>query len=170
VIVVVMGVAGCGKTHVGAALAERLGLAFIEGDAHHPETNVAKMSAGQPLTDADRIPWLDRLATEMAPHRTSGGCVVACSALKRSYRDRLTRGSADVVFVHLEAPRPVLEERLRERSEHFMPASLLDSQLAALEPPQPDEPALSFDSTEPRTPLVERIAAKLHQATSPKSS
>lgn len=165
-IVVVMGVAGSGKSLVGAGLAERLGLPFIEGDAHHPEANVVKMRAGQPLSDTDRIPWLERLAELIEQHRTSGGCVLACSALKRSYRDRLARGECDLVFVHLEAPRPVLEARLRDRTEHFMPASLLDSQLAALEPPESDERALCLDATGALVPLVERVAAALRQATS----
>lgn len=165
-IVVVMGVAGSGKSLVGAALAEHLGLPFIEGDAHHPEANVAKMRAGQPLSDTDRIPWLEGLAEVVAQHRASGGCVLACSALKRSYRERLARGEGDLVFVHLEAPRPVLEARLHDRTEHFMSASLLDSQLAALEPPESDERALCLDATAALAPLVERIAAALRQATS----
>lgn len=133
--VVVMGVAGSGKTSVGERLAARLGAAFVDADEVHPPENVAKMAAGTPLTDADRWPWLERLRDVLAGHER---VVVTCSALKRSYRDVL-RGAARVRFIHLDVARPVLEERLADRTGHFMAAGMLDSQLATLEPPTADE-------------------------------
>lgn len=159
-IIVVMGVAGSGKSVVGAALAERLGARFIEGDAHHPEANVARMRAGIPLRDADRWPWLDRLADELATlSRGEGDGVLACSALKRSYRDRLA--APGVVFVHLTAPRETLEARVAARPAHFMPASLVASQLDALEPLAGEEQGLTVSSEEPLSDLVSRILAWL---------
>lgn len=135
--VVVMGVSGCGKTTVGIALAERLGARFIEGDRLHPEANVAKMRAGIPLDDADRWPWLDAVASALA---NGGPIVVSCSALKRDYRDRLrTRSGVPLHFVHLAGDRASLAQRMAERPGHYMPVSLLDSQLATLEPPGAEE-------------------------------
>jgi gluconokinase len=128
-IVVVMGVSGAGKTTVGKALAEAMGWPFVEGDELHPPANVEKMRRGEPLDDADRAPWLEKIAERMRGMKDG---VVACSALKRAYRDRL-RVREDVRFVLLEVPRAVLDERLARRRGHYMPASLLPSQLATLE-------------------------------------
>lgn len=133
-----MGVSGTGKSAVGAGLAAALGWPFAEGDAFHPAANVVKMAAGLPLGDDDRWPWLRDIAEWIGSHSAAG--VVACSALRRPYRDRLRDGGQEVRFLHLVAPVADLDRRLRARAGHFMPASLLASQLAALEPLQPDEP------------------------------
>lgn len=138
-IVVVMGVSGSGKTVVGRALAAALGWPFLEGDDYHPPANVAKMAAGTPLTDEDRWPWLDRLAAAMAAILGRGGhAVLACSALKQSYRDRLARAAeapGDVRFVHLKGDYATIAARLAARQHRYMPASLLASQFATLEEP-----------------------------------
>ena len=134
-IVVLMGVCGCGKTTVGRMLAGELGWPFLDADDFHPEANVAKMRAGTALTDDDRWPWLDRLAAEMAAINARGAhAVLACSALKQSYRDRLAR-AGDVRFFYLKGDRATIAPRLAARPGHYMPASLLDSQLATLEEP-----------------------------------
>ncbi|MFC8044746.1 gluconokinase [Nocardia sp. NPDC057353] len=130
-----MGVSGSGKTTVGELLAARLGVPFTEGDELHPAANVATMRAGTPLTDADRWPWLDIAGARLA----AVGGVLSCSALARRYRDRLRALVPGVCFAHLDVPRAELERRLAARRGHFMPASLLASQLAALEPLRPDE-------------------------------
>jgi gluconokinase len=135
-IVVLMGVTGSGKTTLGQLLAGQLGWTFVEGDAFHPHANVQKMHRGEPLTDADRSPWLRALRAridELAVAKQSA--VVACSALKQAYRDVLSEGRPEVVFVHLTAPAAVIRDRLDHRRGHFMPAALLDSQLATLEAP-----------------------------------
>ncbi|HUF96741.1 MAG TPA: gluconokinase [Ilumatobacter sp.] len=139
---VVMGVSGSGKSTVAAALAERLGCDLAEGDHLHPVENVAKMAAGQPLTDDDRWPWLATVA-DWIDARTAVGGVVSCSALKRAYRDRL-RGD-HVTFVFLRGDRAAIAARLAARRDHFMPAALLDSQFAALEPPAADEQFIDVD-------------------------
>lgn len=132
--VVVMGVSGCGKSLIGSSLAGELDLPFLEGDALHPPANVGKMAAGIALTDEDRWPWLDRIGAEIAA--SPAGIVVSCSALRRVYRDRLRRASAGpLAFVFLDGLRATLEARVSSRPAHFMPASLLDSQLATLESP-----------------------------------
>jgi gluconokinase len=133
---VVMGVSGCGKSRIGAGFAAAEGLRFVDGDTLHPAENIAKMSRGEPLTDADRAPWLAKVGTVLAEDRV----VVACSALKRAYRD-LIRGSAgaDIVFLYLRGQRETLLQRMNTREGHFMPPALLDSQLAILEEPQADE-------------------------------
>ena len=134
-IVVVMGVSGCGKTAVGQALAADLGWPFFDGDDFHPEANVAKMAAGTPLTDADRWPWLDRLAAEMAAINARGAdAVFACSALREAYRDRFRRGG-DVRFVHLKGDYDTIAARIASRSHRYMPPTLLASQFATLEEP-----------------------------------
>jgi len=145
-VVVVMGVSGSGKSTVGRELAARLGVPYAEGDDFHPPANVAKMASGQPLTDTDRWPWLRALAGWITEHSASGG-VVTCSALKRAYRDLLRGAAVRVWFLHLAGDRSVLAPRLAARAGHFMPASLLDSQLADLEPLGPDEPGLTVDVT-----------------------
>ena len=130
-----MGVCGSGKTSVGRLVARRMDWVFIEGDDLHPEANRRKMAAGTPLTDEDRRPWLDRIVREMRRLDADGGSmVVACSALRRIYRDRLRRGGADVRFLHLTGAPALLRARMEGREDHFMPAGLLDSQLATLEP------------------------------------
>ena len=140
---VVMGVSGSGKTTVARLLAERLGWVFAEGDDYHPPANVEKMHAGHPLTDADRAPWLAALTAWIGDHERAGtDAVLTCSALKRAYRDELRAGHPSVWFVHVSVDPATLKHRLEERKGHYMPASLLDSQLAALEPLQPDEPGL----------------------------
>lgn len=141
-IIVVMGVSGSGKSTIGRELAARLDVPYAEGDDFHPQENVAKMASGQPLTDADRWPWLRVIAGWLAEQ--TGGGVVTCSALKREYRDLLA-DAGDVWFLHLDGDRSVIAARLTARSGHFMPAALLDSQLAALEPLDPDEPGLTVD-------------------------
>lgn len=155
--VIVMGVAGSGKSTLGAVLASVLGARFIEGDAFHPPENVERMRSGMPLTDADRAGWLAALAAELRAAE-DGPVVLACSALKRSYRDLLRRGAPDARFVLLQAPMDVLARRLAERPGHFMPASLLASQLATLEAPLPDEDALLVDATQPVDALVGQVA------------
>jgi carbohydrate kinase (thermoresistant glucokinase family) len=132
---VVMGVAGCGKSSLGAALATALALPFTDADDLHPAANRAKMAAGHPLTDNDRWPWLQAVGAVLAAEAG----VVACSALRRSYRDRLRETAGPVQFLHLIAPREVIAERLAARRGHFMPLALLDSQLATLEPLAPAE-------------------------------
>lgn len=134
---VIMGVSGCGKTSVGQALAARLGIGFVDADDLHPPANVAKMRAGVPLTDADRAPWLDRVAAVL---HDRAPVVVACSALRRAYRDRLRAGAGGpVTFVHLSGDRALIAARMAARHGHYMPPALLDSQLATLEPPTADE-------------------------------
>jgi carbohydrate kinase (thermoresistant glucokinase family) len=158
VIAVVMGVAGSGKSTIGRALAADLGAEFLEGDKFHPEANIAKMSRGEPLTDDDRWPWLDRLADELARARREGrNAVLASSALKRSYRDRLRRGAPDLRLVYLKGDKAVIGERLRARKHHFMPAGLLDSQFATLEEPGPDEAPIVIDVTPPWETLMGRL-------------
>lgn len=155
---VVMGVSGCGKSAVGSRLAARLQVDYIEGDALHPAQNVAKMAAGQPLDDADRAGWLAALRERIAEaHRNGQGLVVSCSALKRSYRNILRQGDPALRFAHLDGPRAVLESRVSNRPGHFMPASLLDSQLATLQPLQPDEASLLLDIRQPLATLVRQI-------------
>ncbi len=144
---VVMGVSGCGKTSVGERVAERLGWRFLEGDDMHPPANVAKMRSGQPLDDADRDPWLDAIGDWMDARQAAGeSSVVACSALKRRYRERLCAGRPGVRFAWLRVGREELRRRLQLRKGHFMTATLLDSQLDTLEPPAADEPAFPVDA------------------------
>lgn len=151
-VIVVMGVSGAGKTTIGTAVAEGLGVDYAEADTFHPPANIAKMTAGHPLTDADRAPWLAAIANWIAEHAETGG-VVSSSALKRSYRDVL-RSGGPVWFLHLHGARELLAERMKTRSGHFMPVSLLDSQLADLEPLQPDEPGRTFDLAQRPADLV----------------
>jgi len=158
---VVMGVAGSGKSLIGAALARALGVEFAEGDAYHPAENVKKMAAGSPLTDADRQGWLRALAARLGDAKRAGtGLVISCSALKRSYRDILRAQAPDVRFVFLKGTRPLLAERLAGRSGHFMPASLLESQLATLEEPSPDEEAWLCDIRESPEAIVAGLVAR----------
>ncbi|MGV0655925.1 gluconokinase [Mycolicibacterium thermoresistibile] len=141
--IVVMGVSGCGKSTVGAALARRLGVPFADADDFHPPANIAKMASGRPLDDPDRLPWLEAVGRWSAGQ--PGGAVVACSALRRSYRDRLRRHRGDLVFLHLTGEPEVIARRQAGRTGHFMPSSLLRSQFDTLEPLQPDEPGATVD-------------------------
>ncbi|PCK88735.1 gluconokinase [Rhizobium sophoriradicis] len=145
--IIVMGVSGCGKSSVGEKLAEALHLAFIEGDALHPAANVEKMSKGVPLTDEDRMPWLDRIGEDIrASLEKSEGIIVSCSALKRIYRDRLRAAAGgNLFFVYLEGSKALLTKRMGERKGHFMPASLLESQLATLEVPTGEQGVVTVD-------------------------
>ena len=155
-----MGVSGCGKSTVAAALADRLGWDRAEGDDLHPPQNVAKMAAGHPLTDADRLPWLERVAAWIREHTEAGRPgIITCSALERSYRDVLRGG--DVVFVYLAGTKAQIADRLAGRHGHYMPATLLDSQFAALEPPEPDEHAIRIDIGPSAAHLAETIESQL---------
>ncbi|WP_251041946.1 gluconokinase [Arthrobacter sp. ISL-30] len=142
--VVVMGVAGCGKSTVGQALAERIGAAFIDGDSLHPSSNIAKMSSGIPLNDADRTPWLQEIGRRFM-EASASDLVIACSALKYSYRQIIREQDPSVLFVHLDGSRDLLFERMKSRPGHFMPPALLDSQLATLEPLRAGERGLVVD-------------------------
>ncbi|RRI06513.1 gluconokinase [Mesorhizobium tamadayense] len=146
-LIVVMGVSGCGKTSVGIDIAARLGLAFVEGDTLHPRGNVEKMSLGMPLTDDDRWPWLDVVGAALRQARQEGrGLVISCSALKKSYRDRLRHAAGGPVsFVFLEGSRGILQTRMADRRGHFFPPALLDTQLAALENPAGEELVITVD-------------------------
>jgi carbohydrate kinase (thermoresistant glucokinase family) len=162
-VVVVMGVSGSGKSTVARLLAQRLGWELQEGDDLHPAANVAKMAAGHPLTDEDRWPWLDKVAGWIRAHTSSGTPgVITCSALRRSYRDRL-RGDG-VVFLHLAGTREAIAGRMAARTGHFMPPALLDSQLATLEDPGPDENVITGDITQPPEAIVDDAVARLAQA------
>ena len=150
--VVVMGVSGCGKSSLGAALAERLRIPFFEGDALHPHANVSLMRSGTPLTDADRWPWLDRVAAKLAD---AGSAVVSCSALRHAYRRHIQQHAGGPVhFVHMSSDRELIAQRMALRAGHYMPLSLLDSQFATLEMPGPDE-ALTLDIALPLDTLLE---------------
>jgi gluconokinase len=170
-VVVVMGVAGCGKSSVGQNLAAALGLAFIEGDAHHPPANIAKMSSGIPLNDEDRDGWLGTLAGFIAEADRDGrGLVVACSALKRRYRDRLRGGCKRVIFLHLHGDKALIVSRMGARSAHFMPTALVDSQFADLETPGADEAVLSYEVTLPAAAIVADACARLTGGEADKTS
>lgn len=157
-----MGVSGSGKTTVAAGVAQRLGWVFAEGDDFHPPANVEKMRAGHPLTDEDRRPWLLALADWIDVREAAGeNAVLTCSALKRSYRDLLASGHPSVRFVHLTASAEAIRRRLDRRRGHFMPATLLDSQLAALEPLQPDEPGMTLLSDGGPDEVVDALTGRL---------
>jgi len=145
--IIVMGVSGCGKSSVGEKLGEALHLIFAEGDELHPAANVEKMSKGIPLTDEDRMPWLDRIGEKIKASLEKGeGIIVSCSALKRIYRDRLrTAAGGNLFFVYLEGSKALLTKRMAERKGHFMPASLLESQLATLEVPTGEQGVVTVD-------------------------
>jgi len=160
--IVVMGVSGSGKSTLARALADDLHWTFVEGDTLHPPRNVEKMRAGVPLTDADRQPWLERVALAIAEHRGEG-VVVSCSALKRAYRDTIARSAGDVFYVLPQLDRETLQRRLAQRTEHFMPASLLDSQLATLESPGADEQAIVVDGTCGTDELVKHIRGVINE-------
>lgn len=150
-LIVAMGISGTGKSAVGSAVADRLGLPYADGDDYHPSSNIAKMAAGLPLTDEDRWPWLEDVAGWLSEHRASGG-VIACSALKRAYRDLLRRDADSVIFLHLAGDHDLIQERMENR-DHFMPASLLASQESTLEPLEDDEQGWELDIA----PSIEQI-------------
>lgn len=161
-ILVVMGVAGSGKTTVARALAEHLGWRYQEGDALHPPANVAKMAAGIPLTDDDRWPWLATIAAVIDGWREEGASgIVTCSALKRAYRHVLVGARTDMRLVHLAGDRALVAARMTARTGHFMPPALLDSQFATLEPPGPDENAIVVDIGPPPAAIVAKLARQL---------
>nr|WP_281283439.1 gluconokinase, GntK/IdnK-type [Modestobacter excelsi] len=151
------GVCGAGKSAVGAAVADRLGVPFIDADDLHPAANKAKMARGLPLDDADRSPWLDAVAGAAA----AGASVVACSALRRRYRERLLEGVPNAFFVELDVSRAELERRVRQRSHEFMSPDLLDSQLATLQPLASDEPGLRVAADDPLTDVVRAVLDQL---------
>jgi gluconokinase len=155
---VVMGVAGSGKTTLARALAERLGLPFADADDYHPAANIAKMARGEPLDDGDRAPWLARLADLLGDHAGRTGLVLACSALKHAYRQQLQGSNTSVTFVYLEGSFEVIEQRLADRSGHFMTARMLRSQFEALEAP---EDAIVVDVGLPTTAQVAHVIAAL---------
>ncbi|MFT2817578.1 gluconokinase [Leifsonia sp. A12D58] len=162
-VLVVMGVSGCGKSTVAALLAGRLHWEFEEGDSLHPPANVKKMAAGHPLTDADRMPWLEKVADWIDDRHAAGeNGVITCSALKRSYRELLNRRHAGVIFVYLSGSRDLIASRMAARQGHFMPTALLDSQFAALEEPAPDEPAVSIEIGRKPKAIAQAIIAELH--------
>ena len=155
---IVMGVSGSGKSTIAAALAERLQWTFEDGDRFHPASNVAKMSAGQPLSDEDRWPWLQAIADEISRRCEAGShVVIACSALKRAYREVLSRRRTDVRFVFLDGSRALIAARLAGRKGHFMPPGLLESQFKALEPPQADERPITVSIDAPVETIVSNI-------------
>jgi len=160
--IVVMGVSGCGKSTVGQLLARACGVAYVEGDDLHSPENVERMRSGNPLTDEQRRDWLELISHQLAlAHARRAGLVVSCSALKRAYRDVLRRGAPDLQFVHLHGAPALLAQRTAQRVGHYMPVSLLASQLATLEPPGPDEQALAFDVAEPPQRVVDQVLARL---------
>jgi gluconokinase len=157
---VIMGVCGCGKSTIAAALAHALDAPFNEGDAYHPAPNLVKRTAAIPLTDDDRTGWLQTLATEIAAARERGdGIVVSCSALKKRYRDQLRQADPNLRFAHLAGPRGTIAARMQTRIGHYMPITLLDSQLRDLEPLQPGEAGITLDITQPPETLVASIIA-----------
>ena len=163
--IVVMGVSGSGKSTVASALAAAIGGGYIDADDLHPPSNVAKMAAGMPLTDDDRMPWLRLVGAALAgPVEERPVTVVACSALRRVYRDVLRDAASRAFFVQLDADPALLATRLRSRTAHFMPATLLASQLATLEPLDPDESGIVIDAAAPLDDIVARATAAWHES------
>jgi gluconokinase len=161
-VAVIMGVSGSGKTTVGKALARKLGWAFQEGDDLHPAANIAKMKSGIPLTDDDRAPWLTKIEAWISGELRQGRSgVIACSALKRAYRDQIVTGRPNVRLVFLKGSQDLIATRLAHRRGHFMPPALLASQFAALEAPAEGEHAIIVDIDQPLEGLVAKIAAQL---------
>lgn len=157
--IVVMGVTSCGKSTVGAAIAGRIGAEFVDGDSLHPQSNIDKMASGSPLNDGDRAPWLAEIGRRFSA--SDSGLVIACSALKRAYRDIIRSGDPSVLFVHLHGTRELLASRMAARPGHFMPLSLLDSQLETLEELQADEAAVVVDIATPVGQIVDDAVAAL---------
>lgn len=171
-LVVVMGVSGCGKSTVGRLIAKRLSCEFLEGDDLHPPRNLERMAAGIALTDHDRRDWLKAIAEQLADaHAARYGLIVSCSALKSSYRNQLRTASNALAFVHIHGSLDVLEARMQSRTGHFMPPSLLASQLQTLEPPGPDERSITLDVAWPAEQIAEQACAwlaKPFSATAPR--
>lgn len=160
--IIVMGVSGSGKSTIGALIAGALGVPFVDGDALHPQSNIEKMAGGQPLDDSDRWPWLAVVGQTLAEAGRAGdGMVIACSALRRSYRKAILDSAPDARFVHLDGSREVLAARIEGRSGHFMPPSLLDSQFATLEPLAVDEPGIVVDIDQPVAAIVSDAVARI---------
>jgi gluconokinase len=167
-VIVVMGVTSVGKTTIGKLLAERLGARFAEGDSYHSAANVEKMRSGVPLEDADRWPWLEAIRADAATWLASGTpAVITCSALKRRYREILRGAGAGLRFVHLTANRVLIADRMAGRQGHYMPPSLLPSQLATLEPPGPDEDVIEVDVAGEPAAIVDAILAQLSRRPAP---
>ncbi|THD55991.1 gluconokinase [Phenylobacterium sp.] len=161
-VLVVMGVSGAGKTTIGAALAERLGWTFQEGDDFHPAANLAKMKAGKPLDDADRAPWLARVEAWISAQLAAGRSgVITCSALKQTYRSAIIGGRSDVILVYLSGSRQIIQQRLEKRRGHFMPSSLLASQFAALQTPVAGEKPIVVNIDQPVAAQVDEVVASL---------
>mgnify|MGYP003362282451 CR=1 FL=1 len=162
-VLIVMGVSGCGKSTLAQLMAARMGWPVIEGDDLHTANNIARMSSGIPLTDEDRAPWLDRIAAQVAAWNEAGQCgIVTCSSLKRQYRERIGGGSADVCFVYLKGSRDDIAPRLAQRTGHFMPVAMLDSQFATLEEPDMDaEVVMALDVNAAQELLAEQACAHL---------
>lgn len=160
-LIVAMGVSGSGKSTVGAALAQRVRVPFADADDFHPPANIAKMSAGHALDDDDRFPWLEAIGEWLAAHEQTGG-VMSCSALKRRYRDQLRHHASRTEFVHLHGTPEVITRRQASRPGHFMPASLLSSQFATLEPLQPDEHGVVIDVDQSIDAVVDQYVATTH--------
>ena len=157
-LVVVMGIAGVGKTATGTLLAKRLGVAYEDADVFHPQANIDKMASGTPLTDEDRWPWLEAIGAWLAEHEPTGG-VVSCSALRRAYRDVLRNAAPRVVFLHLHGDPDLIRSRMEAREDHFMPPSLLTSQQQTLEPLQPDERGKAYDVSNTPDQIVSAFVA-----------
>ncbi len=169
--VIVMGVSGSGKTTIGEALAHKLGFAFEDGDSYHPASNVTKMHSGIPLTDEDRWPWLHAIAQAIdRKAKTDTPVVIACSALKRAYREVLVHGRKDVRIVYLKGSRDLIAGRLALRTDHFMPAALLDSQFATIEDPLPQERVITVDIDASVGNVVSQIVRQLRVTSTPKAS
>lgn len=168
-LVVVMGVSGSGKSTVGAALAQRLGVPFGDADDFHPQANIDKMAAGHPLDDEDRKPWLDAIARWLSDRSGTTGGVVTCSALKRKYRDRILAEAPDAVFVHLAGSREVIAHRQASRPGHFMPASLLDSQFDTLEDLAATERGVAVEVSQSVDEIVHQAAAWVETAEMPRT-
>lgn len=164
-VIVVMGVSGCGKSSVGERLGQLLSVSFVEGDQLHPQTNVEKMAKGVPLTDADRTPWLETIGSMLRDAGARGeGIVVSCSALKRAYRDQLRRSAGKgLAFVYLEGSRALLESRMGARTGHFMPTSLLESQLQTLEVPTGEPDVVTIDIGDELDGIASRALDSLRQ-------
>ncbi|WP_143821191.1 gluconokinase [Motiliproteus sp. MSK22-1] len=162
--IIVMGVSGCGKSTVGKMLAEVMGIEFLEGDAFHPQDNISRMTAGVPLTDSDRSPWLRQLSAMVSERQgQQRDFVLACSALKKSYRQQLARGAEELIFVYLKGSRTEIYKRMAEREDHFMALSLADSQFEALEEPDQDENSITVSIDNPVQQIVDQIARAVEQ-------
>ena len=161
-LLIVMGVAGSGKSTIGEGLAKTLGTTYMDGDDYHPPANIKKMSAGEPLTDEDRWPWLERFSKELSKAR--GQIVGGCSSLKRTYREAITRHCGEpVLFIYLHGSKELIAERMGSRTGHFMPTTLIESQFAALEEPQADELTVRVDIGGAPDQIVEDIIVELEK-------